>query len=58
MYEYEAYITIKDHKKDLPKKIACRLINPSQSDIERISKQILDKSETYIRHQSKSTEKL
>ena len=43
MYENEAYITIKDHKKDFLNKITCRLINPSKSDVERISKQILDK---------------
>ena len=43
IYENEAYITIKDHKKDFPNKILCRLINFSKSDIGRISKQILDK---------------
>ena len=43
MFENEAYITIKDHKKDFPNKISCRLINPSKSDIGRTSKQILDK---------------
>ena len=43
IYENEAYITIKDHKKDFPNKILCRLINLSKSDIGRISKQILDK---------------
>ena len=43
IYENEAYITIKDHKKNFPNKISCRLINPSKSDIGRISKQILDK---------------
>ena len=45
MYENEAYITIKDHKMDFPNKISCRLINPSKSDIGRISKQILDKTD-------------
>ena len=43
MYESEAYITIKDHKKDFPNKISCRLINSSKLDIGRISKQVLDK---------------
>ena len=37
IYEKEAYITIKDHKKDFPNKISCRLINPSKSGIGRIS---------------------
>ena len=43
MSENEAYITIKNNKKDFPNKISCRLINPLKSDIGRISKQILDK---------------
>ena len=43
MYENESYITIKDHKENFPNKISCRLINPSKSDIQKISKTILDK---------------
>ena len=43
MYENESYITIKDHKENFPNNISCRLINPSKSDIEKISKTILDK---------------
>ena len=39
----EAYITIKDHKEAFPNKISCRLINPSKSSIDKISKVILDK---------------
>ena len=41
--ENEAYVTIKDHKKGFPDKISCRLINPSKTDIGKISKQILDR---------------
>ena len=41
--ETEAYITIEDHKKDFPNNPSFRLINPSKSDIGRISKKILDK---------------
>ena len=41
--ETEAYITIKDHKKGFPNNSSFRLINPSKSDIGRISKKILDK---------------
>ena len=43
MHDNEAYITIKDHKKDFPNKISCRLVNPSKSNIGRISWQILVK---------------
>ena len=43
MYENESYITIKDHKEHFPNKISFRLVNPSKSDIEKISKSILDK---------------
>ena len=42
MQESECYITVKDHKEDFPHKI-CRLINPSKSDIGKLSKIILDK---------------
>ena len=42
----EAYVTIKDHKEGFPHKISCRLINPSKTDIGKISKQILDRSAT------------
>ena len=48
MYENESYIVIKDHKEDFPNKISCRLINPSKSDIGKISKTILDKIITKI----------
>ena len=38
----EAYITLKDHKPGFPENIKCRLINPTKSNIEIISKKILD----------------
>ena len=41
--ESEAYVTVKDHKKGFPNNPSFRLINPSKSDIGRISKKILDK---------------
>ena len=39
----EAYITIKDHKDDFPRRRSCRLINPCKSSIGKISKAILDR---------------
>ena len=42
MLETEAYISIKDHKEDFANKISCCLINPSESNIGKISKVILD----------------
>ena len=44
-----AYVTIKDHKPDFPKKLKCRLINPSKTHIGRISKNILDRINNQIR---------
>ena len=41
--ENEAYVTIKHHKEGFPDEISCRLINPSEADIGKISKQILDR---------------
>ena len=42
MQETEAFITIKDHKEGFPHSLSCRLINPSKTDIGKISKCILD----------------
>ena len=39
---------MKDHKEHFTNKISCRLINPSKSDIGKISKTILDKIITKI----------
>ena len=44
MEETEAYITVKDHKEGFPHKLPFRLINPSKSDIGKISKKLLDKT--------------
>ena len=41
--ETEAYITVKDHKEGFPQKLSFQLINPSKSDIRKISKNLLDK---------------
>ena len=42
--ELQIYITIKDHKYNFPHSISCRLINPSKTNIGKISKAILHKS--------------
>ena len=39
----EAFITLKDHKPNFANKPTCRLINPTKSEIGKISKQILDR---------------
>ena len=41
--ELQTYITEKDHKENFPHSISCRLINPSKTNIGKISKTILDK---------------
>ena len=52
--EKQAYITVKDHKENFPHITSFLLINPSQSEIGKISKKILDninkkiKSATHI----------
>ena len=43
MLETEAYITIKDQKEGFPNNLSFRLLNPSKSDIGKISKNILDR---------------
>ena len=42
-HEAEAFITVKDHKDNFPNFPTFRLINPSKSEIGKISKSILDK---------------
>ena len=41
--ELQTYITIKDHTDNFSPSISCRLINPSKTDVGKISKTILDK---------------
>ena len=43
MQETEAFISVKDHKEGFPNSPSFRLINPSKSEIGKISKHILDK---------------
>ena len=45
-------MTLKDHKEIYRSKPRCRLINPNKSEIERISKSILDKINTEIRRKT------
>ena len=52
--ENEAYVTIKDYNEGFPDKISCRLINPSKTDIGKISKQILDRVNNTILEKSKA----
>ena len=40
---YSAYITLKDHKENFRSNPTCKLINPTKSEIGKISKQILDR---------------
>ena len=44
----QAYITVKDHKEDFPANPKFRLINPSKTDIGKVSKVILDKINTSL----------
>jgi len=39
----DAFITLKDHKSNFANKPTCRLINPTKSEIGKISKEILDR---------------
>ena len=48
MQENEAFITIKEHKEGFPHCILCRLLNPSNTNIGKISKRLLDKINSAI----------
>lgn len=43
-----AFITLKDHKPNFANKPTCRLINPTKSEIGKVSKDILDRINTNI----------
>ena len=47
--ERNAFITLKDHKPNFPNSPKCRLINPTKSEIGKISKIILDNVNSKIR---------
>ncbi len=50
--ENQAFLTVKDHKKDFPRNIKCRLINPSKNHIAKASKIILDQINVSIRKET------
>ena len=45
----EAFITIKDHKPNFPKNVACRQLNPCKSEIDKIGTVYLEKISNSIR---------
>ena len=46
----DCYVTLKDHKDEFMDKMPCRLINPAKSDIQKVSKVILDEMNDTIRN--------
>ena len=48
----DAFITIKDHKKNFPFNIECRILNPGKNELGRISKTILVNTVNDIRYKS------
>ena len=49
----QAFITLKDHKENFHNTPKCRLINPTKSEIGKISKQILENINTHTRTATK-----
>ena len=47
--KYPAFISVKNHKPNFQSSLPCRLINPSKSDIGKISKSILDRGNENLR---------
>ena len=48
--ENTAFISLKDHKPNFQSSLPCRFINPSKSNIGKISKSILDKPNQDLRN--------
>ena len=51
-----SFLTLKDHKEEFPSKLSFRLINPTKTNIGRISKQMLDRINGDIRRASRSNQ--
>ena len=49
----ESYITLKDHKENFQTNPKSRLINPTKTEVGKISKQILSKKVAKIREKTK-----
>ena len=49
MAKKEGYITVKDHKENFEKSPKYRLINPAKSELDKVSKEILDNINETIR---------
>ena len=45
----QAFIALKDHKDNFANHPTCRLINPAESELGKVSKQILDNINSKIR---------
>ena len=48
----DCFITVKDHKDNFENNTKCRLLNPSKSDLGRVSKQILSKIVKVVREKT------
>ena len=53
MAKQQAFITLKDHKDNFANHPTCRLINPTKSELGKVSKQILDRINSEIREKTK-----
>ena len=51
--ERQCFISLKDHKPNFQNSPSCRLINPTKSEIGKISKQILEKIVSTVREKTK-----
>ena len=49
----QAFITLKDHKPNFQNVQSCRLLNPTKSEIGRVSKKIVEKINLIVRDKSK-----
>ncbi|KAJ8018565.1 hypothetical protein HOLleu_43378 [Holothuria leucospilota] len=49
MMERETFAILKDHKDNFPNKVSCRFINPARSEMEPLSKVILDRINKSLR---------
>ena len=52
----DAFVTVKDHKRNFPSKIKVRILNPSKNTIDKVSKNVIEKISIQIKTKSQLTQ--
>ena len=53
MAKQQAFVTLKDHEENFQNKPSCRLINPAKSELDLVSKKIIERINNTIRNKTR-----